>query len=465
MNEDAGLAPTVRKRLTEIAGLEVLGDEASLRAAEQDFGGLSEGTTHAVVRPDRAEALLELVSCARAEGLSLTPRSLGLSQSGQSLADGGLSVDMNRLHEIDVQPEAGLVRCGAGATWREVVARTREFGLLPEVLPLNLGLSVGGILAAGGVGSTSHHYGMAVSSVDSLNVVTGAGELVLASPTQRSDVYDSVLGGIGRFGFICDAQIRLRPVQPRTRTYYLLYDDLQALVADERRLMAEPWCTHLEAFASAAMQGLKRGPEGRRIPFARWFFGLHVSTEFSTSEEPQQERCLRGLSFREHLHTEDNDSLEFPDRYELRFQMMKATGAWQQRHPWVECMVSADVAAEVLPDLFAGIPLLLGDGHRVTPIAEVPKPKLLMHPEGTPAIGVSVLPVGTPTAFEAPAIAALKAVHDRLLAAGGKRYLSGWLFEPDEAAWRLHYGEMFDTWQARKRELDPDGILKSRLMP
>ena len=165
------LAASLRQRLQEIADLSVPDDERAMRDAERDFGGLAHGTVRAVVRPATVAALVDLVRLARADGLPLTPRSRGYSQSGQSVPLDGLSVDMGAFVGIDASPDAMLARCGGSVSWRQLLARTAPLGLAPTVMPFNLDLSIGGTLSAGGLGSTSHHHGMAVSSVQSLTVM------------------------------------------------------------------------------------------------------------------------------------------------------------------------------------------------------------------------------------------------------------------------------------------------------
>lgn len=461
MVSDASLPIPLRERLLGVPELTLREDETSRKRASNDFGGLGHGRALAVARPESRAALVALVELACSEGVQLVPRSLGLSQSGQSIPTNGVSVEMSAFKGIEVDQEKAVAHVGSAVTWRELLAETSSHGLAPCVVPLNLDLSIGGTLSAGGMGSTSHHHGMAVSSVDGLTVVTGSGELV--SSDHRPDILDAFLGGIGQFGFICSASLRLRRVQPRTRTFFLLYDDIASLLADERKLMSEAWCTHLEGFASASIQGLRQGPQGRRAPFARWFYGLHVSTEFSAGEKPQDQACLEGLRYREVLHVEDSDTAEFPARYDLRFEMMKVTGAWHQKHPWFECLLPYETAVELIPRVLERLPLFLGDGHRIMPVADVPRPALVMHPSGPPCIGFGVLSAGVATPFEGPALGALEALHEEVVSVGGKRYLSGWLFEPDEAAWQRHYGEQFVQWRARKAELDPKGILGSVL--
>lgn len=449
--------------LDRIDGVVVTHEPSELDAVGRDFGGLVCGRAVAIARPAHTDALVALVELARREGLVLAARSQGLSQSGQSIPTHGVSVDMRGFEGIEVSPVALTATVGAGVTWRALLARTAAEGLAPVTMPLNTDISIGGTLAAGGMGSTSHHHGMAVSTVVAVTVVTGAGELVEATVDHRRDVFDAVLGGIGQFGFICRATIRLRPLRRRTRTYHLLYDDLGALLDDELRLAAQPWCTHLEGFASAAMQGLVPGPAGRRVPFARWFFGLHVSREFEPDREPDTDETLAGLQFRERLRIADSDSREYATRYDLRFEMMRATGAWRQVHPWLECMLSASHARQAIPAVLERLPLALGDGHRIMPIADVDRPRLLVQPSERPVIAFAVLPAGVPEPLAPAMLTALQAIHRELVDGGAKRYLSGWLFEPDEAAWRAHFGDDYELWCTRKRELDPSGVLRSCL--
>jgi hypothetical protein len=48
---------------------------------------------------------------------------------------------------------------------------------------------------------------------------------------------------------------------------------------------------------------------------------------------------------------------------------------------------------------------------------------------------------------------------------GGKRYLSGFLFDMDPIRWRQHYEQDYDSLLSAKRELDPDNVFSSRLAP
>ncbi len=447
-----------------LADVEVAVDDAARAAASSDFGGIARGLAYLVLRPGSEGALAAIVDVARRHGIQLTPRCLGLSQSGQSLPHGGASVQLGRFAGVAVDRERSVARCGASATWRALVEAAAPFGLAPCVTPFNLDLSVGGVLSAGGLGSTSHLYGFAVSTVESVRVVTGGGAVVVADRSKDRAVYDAVLGGVGAFGFITEATVRLRSMLPWTRTYYLLYDDLGVMLEDERAVMTRGGCLHLEGFASAAVQGVRRVGPGPRVAFARWFYGMHVSVEYQ-GEPPSDGVVLEGLRFSERVHTEDSASVEFAARYDVRFSAMRAMGTWEAVHPWFEATVPSDTASQALQTVVPRLPLLLGDGHRMMPVADVPRPELFVVAEPGPATGLAVLPAGVAAPLVTVATEALRSIHDYLLGCGGKRYLSGWLFEPGEAFWRTHYGPKHSAWCAARATLDPDSILGSVLLP
>lgn len=457
---ESKLNESLLNRLNAIEGLQI---DRNPDTASTDFGGMIRGRVQAIAKPTSIDAIAALVKIANQEHFALISRACGWSQSGQSIPQDGISVDMRGLKGIKIDSDRGIAHCGGGVSWRELIAETGPQGWMPEVHPLNLDLSIGGNLSAGGMGSTSHRYGMALSSVESAIVVTGTGERVETSAKVRPEVLEAVLGGVGQFGSICAIALRLRPILPRLRTWFLLYDDLPKMLADERTLCLQPWCTHLEGYTSAAFQGVKfNGDRQERIPFARWFYGLQISEEYAPGSEVESSNRLTGLNYRELLHVQDDEAIAHASRYDSRFEMMKRMGLWEQPHPWLECLLPYEKAMQLLPEIISQLPLSLGDGHRIMPLKNVPHPRFSMQPDGDLAIVFAILPTVHPTILNS-ALKSLQNIHQQLIEAGGKRHLSGWLFEPNEAAWQRHYGIEYEAWQARKRSLDPNGVLQSCL--
>jgi cytokinin dehydrogenase len=73
--------------------------------------------------------------------------------------------------------------------------------------------------------------------------------------------------------------------------------------------------------------------------------------------------------------------------------------------------------------------------------------------------------MGLAPALRDPALRALKAVHDLLLSAGGKRYLSGWLFGTDDTGAQAEHNAVVALVARAKAALDENHVLNSCLYP
>jgi cytokinin dehydrogenase len=440
--------------------------EEARAAAERDFGGLVEGHSTGVLRARSAEDVVAAVTQARREHEHLTIRGGGLGQSGQSVAAGSVTLDVSGITgEIEIDAAARTAHLGAGTTFRALMDAALPHGLLPQASPLSLDITVGGILSAGGFGSTSHRFGPVVATVEELEVVAGTGDRVVASPDHEPDVWAAVLGGLGRCAVITSARLRLRPAGRLVRTAYLLYDDVEQWFTDQQLLVEAGRADQMEASCSAAVQGFTATPDGRR-PLAHWLFGLQVTRE--SDDDPAPAPDLDGLSPWRVLRVDEDDIGGFMARYDGRFAAMRATGAWDQPHPWFECLLPAEALPTVVPRLLEVIPLTLGDGHRVMWLGSADLPPLLAVPDradGGHLAAFTVLPTGVAPALVPGALEGLDRAWSVLADAGAKRYLSGYLGRPDQAWWRTHFGDRYDAWAAAKRTYDPDNVFCSALFP
>jgi len=439
-------------------------DEA-IAAASRDFGRLCRGVARGSIRPTTAEQTQRIVRFANERSIRLTLRGRGMSQSGQSIPRDGLTLDVTGLAHIGEPDLTRMsVTTGPGATWRALLERLSPLGLAPSVVPLCLDLSVGGTLSAGGFGSTSHRLGPAVSHVLSANVVTGDGVLRVCGPDRERETFDAVFGGLGCYGAITSVELGLRRVPPRVRTHFLVYDDMETMLQDQLALSRVEGAAHLEGFCAGTVQGLRKNASGRRQPLVKWTFGLHVSEEIDGATDARDPAVLSDLHHAACVHVEEDTSAEFASRYDVRFAAMRVTGAWDLPHPWLECILSLPAALETLPRVLEMLPAFLGDGHRLTLLADTPRPASLAFPSRGPYVSFAILPMGVPEPLLRPALEAMQAVHALLVAAGGKRYLSGWLFEPDDNDWRRHHNDAHVALCAAKAALDPRRVFESCLI-
>jgi cytokinin dehydrogenase len=441
-----------------------ISDPAALLSVRQDFGHIVQGNAQTVLQPQNTQELSAILVSANQTGISVTPRGRGRSQSGQAVSLTGIALDTSRLDSIlycDHQTDE--ITCGAGVTWRQLMVICQTKAQLPFVMPLNLDLSLGGTLSAGGFGANSHRFGPAIAHVKTLEVVTGAGDLTICSAQSKPEVFHAALGGLGRCSVIGSATLALRPFKANVRTYYLLYEDLEPWLADQQRLAQMPQVDYLEGFCSASIQGLRKTEQGRR-PFFHWQYGLHIGTEFDPSEMLQDALILEGLQYRRLLLVEDDATVDYAARYDARFRAMRQSGAWEQAHPWFECMLPFDAAQTFISETLNLLPPFFGDGHRVIMLADTDSSNQFMRP-AAPAVIFAILPTGIPEAQLPEALEVLATLNKRLVQCGGKRYLSGWLDNPTGQFWQTHFGEQYEHWRAIKQASDPNQILRSVLFP
>ena len=294
----------------------------------QDFGRILQGQVSSILHPNSVEEVQQILELATAKELRVTVRGGGMSQSGQALGEGSMILLTDRLRELNVDSTLGIAQCGAGITWRELLDRAVARGWMPKVMPLNLDLTIGGTLSVGGVGSTSHNASAAIEYVEAITIVTGAGEKIVATEQHRSDVLAAVLGGAGRFGILCNATLRLRRTKPKVRTFYFLFDNLEANLLAQQKL-TQRGCSHLEGFCTGAIQGAKRNARGKRIPFFEWFYGLHVGFEYETGEEPNEQEVLKDIHPYRFIHIEDDTVPGHAARYDFRFSAMRTNGTYE----------------------------------------------------------------------------------------------------------------------------------------
>lgn len=445
-------------RCGQRAGQALLSDEGTRAAYSGDFGGLAHAKPAAVFSPSTTGALQQAVAYAHENDLPVTVRAHGLSQCGQTLpAAGGLTLHMDRFCAVH-EREGESIWADANASWSALLAATLPEARVPYVTPYNLNLSIAGLISVGGVGAASFRHGVAASHVTALEVVTADGEIQRVGT--ESPLFHACLGGLGNFGVISKAAIELRRAGKRVRTYSLAYLDkeqwLQDLAVFKRR------ADFIETFCSPALQGTRSTAKGRQ-PFAQWLFAMQVSFEYA---EDAPELAHLGCDIRPWKITncQDETMQAYLSRHNSRFQAMKLTGQWELQHPWYECLVPEDVMLEELDDLLDSLPLYYATVVHLVPIAGGRPAGFFTAPARPEFFSVMILHPGVPAALVPGCLEAVKALDERFLARGGKRYLSGFLgpgLSPDY--WKTHFGPAYETWLGLKKRYDPKGIFCSAL--
>ncbi|MFB3922262.1 MAG: FAD-binding protein [Terriglobia bacterium] len=445
--------------LAKIVAGQVLLDEATRDAVATDFGRLIVRKPSAVVRPASAQDVANVVRFSAKNSLGVSTRGGGHSQTGQSLSE-HIVLDMTSLSDVRrIDEQGGYVVCQAGLTWRGLVEQLAARQLSPPVLTNNLDVTIGGTLSSGGLGVASWRHGTQADNCLELEVVTGTGEIVRCSPEQDRDLFDAVRAGMGQFGVITEAMLKLRRHHPKFRSYYLLYDNLNFLLEDLQTLMVEERFDYLESWCAPCPQGFRKVGEGR-TPFAQWFFPLHGTIETDGTSHPETTKKLAGLRLYKHVHSEDGEIGEFFARLDGLFALWKRGGAWDFTHPWMECVLPWQSTMMYISRVLENFPpqALVGGHILLWPArGNVSAAPLFMRPKSDFVMGFGILPAFPKHLVEEP-LFHLNMASQGAMMLGGKRYLSGWI-KFDHNQWKAHYGEMWSKVVELKKKFDPQGVL------
>ena len=412
-------------------------------ARSYDFGRMTVRMPAAVATPKSVEEVSSLVRTAARDDVPVAIRGGGHSQGGQSLTDGGLVLDT--MHLDRVQPLGReLVRAQGGAQWGKVVDALRGTRLLPRVMADIAEVTVGGTLSAGGLGTTSHRYGMQIGHIEQLEVVTGTGDRVRCSRTRNADLFDAVRGGQGQFGLIAEAWIRLRRTGQRIRLYELHYRDFDRFASDLEHIVAEDRFDHLRAQI--------RADEHEIV--------LSAGVEYE--EECDDAQVLGGLGH-------DRFAIVI-DTAEVGHAVMFPKWGFSRRncHPWRDWFLPWETLPTLLaqpwlePQLVPRAPFSWTGFYPIR--AGAIDTPLFMHPNGERMFSYSILSVLGDFLWASHLVERLREITTTLVALGGKSYLSGGVgYGRNE--WEEHYGEKLATGIRWKREFDPKHVFRGEGMP
>lgn len=150
----------------------------------------------------------------RARAKSTTP---GLNTSGLT---GVIDVDtVNRTADV-----AGM------CAYEDLVAATLPHGLSPLVVPQLKTITLGGAVTGLGIESASFRNGLPHESVLDMDILTGSGEIITASPDQHVDLYRGFPNSYGTLGYSVRLRIELEPVAPSVALRHIRFHNLGELV-------------------------------------------------------------------------------------------------------------------------------------------------------------------------------------------------------------------------------------------
>lgn len=206
-------APAVTHLNDSVTGQVIRPGDATYDEHRRTWNGSIDRTPALIIRCAGTDDVRTAVRFAADRGLLIAVRGGGHSFPGLSTCDGGIVIDLSLMNQIDVDPDNRTARVGAGALLGDVDRATQPFGLgVPAGIVSHTG--VAGLTLGGGLGWQQRKYGLTIDNLLSAEVVTAAGDVVVASAEQNAELFWGLRGGGGNFGVVTSFLFRLNPIGP-----------------------------------------------------------------------------------------------------------------------------------------------------------------------------------------------------------------------------------------------------------
>lgn len=125
-------------------------------------------------------------------------------------------------------------------TYENLVDATLAHNLTPFVVPQLKTITLGGAVTGLGIESASFRNGLPHESVLEMDILTGAGEVVTATPDgPHADLYWGFPNSYGTLGYSTRLRIELEPVEPFVEVRHIRFTDLDALQSTLDRICHE----------------------------------------------------------------------------------------------------------------------------------------------------------------------------------------------------------------------------------
>jgi FAD/FMN-containing dehydrogenase len=142
---------------------------------------------------------------------------------------------------LSIDPERRTADVLGMTTYEHLADATLAHGLMPLVVPQLKTITLGGAVTGLGIESTSYRNGCPHESVLEMDVLTGGGEIVTATPTnEHADLFFGFPNSYGSLGYALRIRIELEEVRPFVQLRHVRYDSVAACAREIARLAVDP---------------------------------------------------------------------------------------------------------------------------------------------------------------------------------------------------------------------------------
>ncbi|KAE9604701.1 putative cytokinin dehydrogenase [Lupinus albus] len=204
--------------------------------------------------------------------------------------------------------------------------------------------------------------------------MSGKGDLVKCSPVKNSELFYSVLGGLGQFGVITRARIPLAPAPTGVKRLRLLYNDFSTFTKDQEHLISfhERNDTHAADYVSGYILlnqtslDLSFYPTNYQAKISSLVtkYGIIYSLELvkyydnnsQTHIKEEVASLLKGLNYIPRFAFEKDHSYEeFQNRLHISELDLTSKGLWNVPHPWLNLFIPRSRISDFKEGVLKGI--------------------------------------------------------------------------------------------------------------
>ena len=225
---------------------------------------------------------------------------------------------------VSVDPVTRTAEVQGMCTYEDLVAVTLAHGLIPLVVPQLRTITLGGAVSGLGIESTSFRNGLPHESVQEMDVLTGAGEVVTTRP--GDPLFDAFPNSYGSLGYATRLRIDLERVPTYVALRHVRFEDAEALSDAITEIVASgSW----EGEVVDGLDGVSFEPGELYLTLARW------SAERPLDGPPPSDYAGKDVYYRS-LQQRPRDLLTVED-YLWRWDTdwFWCSGAFGAQHPLV----------------------------------------------------------------------------------------------------------------------------------
>ncbi|GAB3874327.1 FAD-binding oxidoreductase [Terrabacter terrigena] len=234
-----------------------LGDDPSTRVRDHERALADVRRAYAALPPDQPVRLAK-----RTSNLFRVRSATGAPGLDLSTLSGVVEVTPG----VDGRP--ATARVGGVTTYEQLVDELLQLGYVPLVVPQLRTITIGGAVTGLGIEAASFRNGLPHESVLEMRVLTGAGEVVTATPDgEHADLFRTFPNSYGSLGYALDLVIELEPARPYVALRHERFDSVAALVDAVGTVMeAHTWDGDRVDF----VDGVVFGPSESYLTLGRW---------------------------------------------------------------------------------------------------------------------------------------------------------------------------------------------------